>query len=324
MKKRLAYWRRILKAYILPSTSHLTFWHGEPEASKVSDYNESKEYYMKFEYKAYYDGHFDKSGIPILDYHGEIGQQYNPIAIAQYGLGNYNLFLKTNKEAFIKKFLNVADYMTNSLELNNYGIHVWNHHFDFEYRDTLKSPWYSGLAQGLGLSVLIRAFLETDNEKYLEAHRMAWVSMTKEIDDGGVIYIDEQGQYWIEEYIVQPPTSILNGFIWAIWGVLDTWRFLKLQDSKTLLENCYATLANNLHQYDNGYWSMYDKPNLNRDNLASPFYHKLHIIQLQILANITKNSIYAEYANKWQGYQLSDYNKYRAIINKSIFKILHY
>ena len=43
------------------------------------------------------------------------------------------------------------------------------HHFDFEYRDTLKSPWYSGLAQGQGLSVLVRAYIETDNENDMDS-----------------------------------------------------------------------------------------------------------------------------------------------------------
>ena len=43
------------------------------------------------------------------------------------------------------------------------------HYFDFEYRDKLASPWYSGLAQGLGLSLLSRAYIETRNDKYLNA-----------------------------------------------------------------------------------------------------------------------------------------------------------
>jgi hypothetical protein len=48
---------------------------------------------MDFEEKADYPGHYDAGGIPMLDYHGQIGLQYNPIASAQWGLGNYNLFL---------------------------------------------------------------------------------------------------------------------------------------------------------------------------------------------------------------------------------------
>ena len=59
--------------------------------------------------------------------------------------------------------------MESALKRNGKGCKVWMHNFDFEYRDTLKSPWYSGLAQGQGLSVLIRAYQETRNIKYKDA-----------------------------------------------------------------------------------------------------------------------------------------------------------
>ena len=46
--------------------------------------------------RATLDAH-DADGIPLLDYHGNIGLQYNPIAIAQWGLGNFNLFLRSQR-----------------------------------------------------------------------------------------------------------------------------------------------------------------------------------------------------------------------------------
>ena len=47
----------------------------------------------------------------MLDYRGQIGLQYNPIAIAQYGLGNYNLFVQENSEERRRKFLAAADWL---------------------------------------------------------------------------------------------------------------------------------------------------------------------------------------------------------------------
>ena len=41
----------------------------------------------------------------MLDYHGRIGPQYNPIAIAQWGLGNYNLYSRTQENIRRNKFL---------------------------------------------------------------------------------------------------------------------------------------------------------------------------------------------------------------------------
>ena len=114
---RIQYWNRIIKAYLLPTTSQLSFWHGTPEINPVSDLEYPKPYYMKFHYKAKYDGHFDEQGIPMLDYHGSIGLQYNPIAIAQYGLGNYNLYLDNNDIENLNKFYAVADWLTESISL---------------------------------------------------------------------------------------------------------------------------------------------------------------------------------------------------------------
>ena len=53
------------------------------------------------------------------------------------------------------------------------------HHFNFEYRDTLMAPWYSGLAQGQGISVLIRAYKETGDQKYAKAIKDAFASLDK-------------------------------------------------------------------------------------------------------------------------------------------------
>jgi heparosan-N-sulfate-glucuronate 5-epimerase len=155
----LSYYRRIASAYLLGGQSHLTFWHETPEENLHASTSELGEYYMPFTAKANYKGHYDSAGIPQLDYRGKIGRQYNPIAIAQYGLGNYNLFRRSGDSDRRDNFLRVADWLVLHLEQNPQGLAVWNHHFDWEYRDTLRAPWYSALAQGQGISVLVRAHL---------------------------------------------------------------------------------------------------------------------------------------------------------------------
>ena len=89
---KLHYWDRIIKAYLLGKTSQLSFWHGEPEINSAFSSDYLGPYYMSFIKKAKYIGYIDSDGIPLLDYQGEIGLQYNPIAIAQWGLGNYNIW----------------------------------------------------------------------------------------------------------------------------------------------------------------------------------------------------------------------------------------
>jgi len=92
---RLQYYRRIFSAYLAPGKSHLTFWYDMPRANPGASLHQLGEYYMLFSEKADYPGHHDSAAIPMLNYHGKIGLQHNPIAIAQWGLGNYNLFCQT-------------------------------------------------------------------------------------------------------------------------------------------------------------------------------------------------------------------------------------
>ncbi|MBC8179730.1 hypothetical protein H8E88_01280, partial [candidate division KSB1 bacterium] len=79
---RLQYWNRVFKAYVLGNTSHLSFWHGTPQVNPKMKTDELGQYYMPFHYKADYSGQHDENGIPMLDYQGHVGLQYNPIAIA--------------------------------------------------------------------------------------------------------------------------------------------------------------------------------------------------------------------------------------------------
>ena len=217
----LDYYRRIFSAYLLGGQSHLTFWHESPAENPQASPSKLGEYYMLFAEKADYNGVYDAQGVPQLDYHGRIGLQYNPIAIAQYGLGNYNLWRRTDDPERRRKFFLIADWLFSNLEPNRHGILVWNHHFDWEYRDPLKAPWYSALAQGQGISVLVRAHHESGDPRYLDAASSAFFAFQQSVDNGGVAFTDESGDLWFEEYIVFPPTHILNGFIWALWGVYD-------------------------------------------------------------------------------------------------------
>jgi hypothetical protein len=110
-----------------------------------------------------------------------------------------------------KKFSLIADWLVSHLEPNANGLSVWNHHFKWKYRDTLKAPWHSGLAQGQGISVLMRAHTESGDVRYLHAARIAFESFQSPIEEGGMALTDESGDLWFEEYIVSPPTHILNG-----------------------------------------------------------------------------------------------------------------
>lgn len=328
--RRWHYYRRIFSAYlgsaIGSGRSQLTFWHETPEINPRADEKQLGEYYMLFHEKADYTGHYDAAGIPMLDYHGVIGLQYNPIAIAQWGLANYNLFCESHDDTRWQRTLKAADWLTANLEQNSHGLEVWNHHFDWEYRDTLKAPWYSGLAQGQGISLLLRAHAHSraNDDKYRRAAERAFVALTRATPEGGVLFEDSRKDLWIEEYLVNPPTHILNGFMWALWGVFDYSLASGDATAKNIFDRGVETLLHNLSRFDTGYWSLYEQSGTRLKMLASPFYHRLHIIQLRVMSKLTGDTRFAEVAERWEGYSQQRSNRARALAEKSVFKLLHY
>jgi len=322
--KRLHYYDRIFRAYLLPGKSHLTFWHETPQANPRANYEQLGEYYMTFTEKADYQGHYDPSGIPMLDYHGHIGLQYNPIAIAQYGLGNFNLYSRDRDPEHRRKFLTASDWLAANLEQNSFGIWVWNHKFNWEYRDTLRAPWYSGLAQGQGISLLVRSYRETNDQLYLDAAQRAFQSFACSTAEGGVVFTDEHGDPWIEEYLVAPPTHILNGFIWAAWGIRDYFLAIGDKSASALFFRFTDTLARNLERYDLGFWSLYEQSGTRLKMIASPFYHQLHIVQLRILQKMTGSEFFGKVADRWEAYSRSRARRTAALCYKSAFKLCYY
>lgn len=321
---RLAYFQRIFAAYLTGKKSQLTFWHGEPGINENFKPDGLGEYYMPFITKADYPGYYDDKGIPMLDYHGAVGLQYNPIAIAQYGLGNYNLYCRAGDQNRKAKFLTVADWLVENLEKTPYGTRVWYHHFDWEYRDKLKAPWHSALAQGQGISLLVRAHSEVGNDSYISAAEDALATFGKDVNEGGVTYTDSKGYLWFEETIVDPPTHILNGIIWATWGVYDYFLHTKDHEAQRLYNEAVKTLRDNLIQFDTGFWSLYEHSGTRMKMLASPFYHSLHIVQLRVMHKLTGEQVFEDLAEIWHGYRQSKLKRTAALIYKAIFKILYY
>ncbi|MFB6212774.1 MAG: D-glucuronyl C5-epimerase family protein [Candidatus Magasanikbacteria bacterium] len=324
MKEVFSYFRRIFKVYLTGSSSYLDFWHEEPEVNEPVNPDKLNGYYMTFEDKAKYTGPRDEDGVILFDYHSDIGVQYNPVAIAQYGLGNFNLYLETENEKYLEEARKQADWLVENLEENEEGFLVWKHHFKWHYKETLSSGWYSCLSQGSGISLLVRMHEKTDKEKYLKAAQKAFEPMTEEMEKGGVKYTDEKGQVWLEEYMVNPPTHILNGFIWALWGVHDFYLATDREEAKKLFEECVETLDNEIESYDAGFWSLYDQSDQLLDMIASPFYHKLHITQLKATYELTGRESFKKYAKIFEGYQNNWLKRNFAFVYKAIFKLFYF
>ena len=322
---RLNYYRRVSSAYLLPGKSQLTFWHDQAQVNpgRLSRPARGILHALPREgglrWTATMPTEFRCSTITAI-------LACNTTRLrSRSGDWETSIFFFARKDPERKrKSMAAADWLVKHLEPNAFGVPVWNHMFDWEYRTPLKAPWYSGLAQGQGISLLVRTGRETGKSEYLEAASRAFDSFSKSTQEGGVVFTDERGDIWFEEYIVSPPTHILNGFIWAAWGVYDFFLATGEKSAEQLFARAVNTLRRNLDGYDLGFWSLYEQSGTRLPMVASPFYHQLHVAQLRMMHRLTGDDLFSQYADRWETYARSRTKRTRALCYKGAFKLCYY
>jgi len=238
---------------------------------------------------------------------------YYPVDIALFSLGNFEMYLKTGKERFRKAFLAQAKWLKDNIVIKgDYG--VWEHWYTLPYYRFNRIPWVHGMAQGLAISALLRAYQLINDETFLYAAEKAYGAFERDIEDGGVRFVDPDGNVWFEEYAILPPPHILNGFIFTLFGIYDFYRVTKEEKALILFNEGIKTLEKNLHLYDNGYWSLY---NLIHKYPSTGSYHSLHITQLRALYELTGKDIFDEYAERWERYANRSINRLRATLRRA-------
>lgn len=248
----------------------------------------------------------DENGIPVSKISD--GSEVNfPIAVFQYALGLYDKFLETNDENYLEEFLNISQWI------------VQNQRDDgsWDCFGPLKSDKYtvSSMGQGEGASALLRAYVQTNNSKYLECAAKAVDFMLTPVENGGTaVYIDEE--LFLEEYPQEQRRSVLNGWIFSSFALYDL-SILMPEKYSELFMNCSNTIANHLSDYDNGYWSLYDL----EKRIASPAYHQLHIALLDVMYDISGIEAFSNYRDRFKKYQNSSFNKFKAVSKKFFQKI---
>jgi heparosan-N-sulfate-glucuronate 5-epimerase len=240
---------------------------------------------------------FDEKGVVMYDYGAtSVGVQYNPTTISQYALFLYKEYYDTKNQRFKDQFLVQANWLVeNARQKEKFS--VWECKFDWEFYG-MTSPFVSAMAQGEGVSVLIRAFNLSRNTKFLDVANSAINAFKVEMSLGGVKYTDNDGFAWFEEYADENAESskVLNGFIFALFGLYESFEFNT--EAQDLFWQGANTLISNLHRYDTGSWSRYDLVKCT----ATKDYHHLHIKQLEIIYAITGKQMFKEYSEKFHSY----------------------
>ena len=242
------------------------------------------------------------------------------VDVAQWGLGALERSLAGEGEAWLDAATAVAHHFVRTQEADGPQAGGWVHRFRYPHSLPLPAGWLSAMAQGEAASLLARLHGLTGEERFLEAAAAAMRPMRIATAAGGVQSL-LGGAPFPEEYPTDPPSFVLNGAMFALWGIRDAGTALGDASLLADFEAGVDTLAANIHRWDVGYWSRYDlfpHPVLNP---ASSFYHALHVTQLEAMSLLAPRPELAAARDRFKTYAASPPSARRAFARKALFRL---
>lgn len=220
---------------------------------------------------------------------------YNPVTIAQYALYSHERAgrgVPGSREAFLAQVRYLRDVQRPD------GAYPCGTGYP-EYG--VRPGFLSAMAQGTAASALIRAFAFSNDSSFRDAAVGALEPLKTDVRRGGVTFI-RSGDAFFEEVASEEPCHILNGHLFAAFGIYDISRF-GFADRELLMlhQQAVETLLRWLPYYDAGGWSYYQLAvrDANVRHFAHMSYHQLHVAQLQVYAVMTGRPEFAAAARRW-------------------------
>jgi hypothetical protein len=180
------------------------------------------------------------------------------------------------------------------------------------------------MTQGESISLLLRVHKQSGRDRYLDVAADALKVFFHPVEDGGVATYP-RGELVVFEEVPNPrPYShILNGWIYALWGVYDFARYTQDGDAQRIYLQSLHSLKSMIELYDTGYWSRYDLFPSHLSNVASPFYHPFHIALLEGLYITSGVEEFRTVALRWRSYQQSRLSTIRSFYMKALHRMVY-
>jgi len=219
----------------------------------------------------------------------------NPVSIVQFALGT----LQLGQPERLPLVAEVVAWIERTVDSEG----RIPYRFAMPHTFRLEPPWYSALAQGEATSLLVRAAVALDSPGLLElAARVAQPLLDLA---SPLVAATAEGPV-LQEYPTEPPAHVLNGWITALWGLHDLARAAGQSTAVTrAAADAFAagarTVAARIERYRLPLaWSRYDLYPHRLPNVASPFYHRLHVGHLRRLDELAPDRRLSDVADEWE------------------------
>jgi hypothetical protein len=229
------------------------------------------------------------------------GRLYDhPVAQAQWGIANVNSYLATKDTFYLDRAkANAQQIIAARVSVQTSQGVAWFFKYPFDFRlhsgtgFTEVAPWYSGMAQGLAISLFTR-LVKADP---------GWAAHWRTAAYGGyraflvratstapwVVHADSGGYLWLDEYPVGPRPGqadlTLNGHMFAMFGLYDYYLLTGSADAKRLFDGSTTTVMRYIEaSFRTVNWiSRYCLAHVVRNDK----YHRVHVAQLRQVFRMT-------------------------------------
>lgn len=223
-----------------------------------------------------------------------------PVTVLQLGLGAWQRSVDADdpdRSGWERIARLVAEWAT--IDMDGHG--RFAHLQPMPHTYAIEAPWYSAMAQGLGTSLLVRCGTVDDAARAAVSLLDPHYGLVSETPDGPVL----------EEYPAEPRPHVLNGWMWALFGLYDLAHAPAGVDpdvreaAADAWDDGVSCLVAQLPEYETGRgWSTYDRYPHPVANVASPFYHRLHVDMLRAVARVAPHDAVSleleDVAGRWE------------------------
>ena len=246
----------------------------------------------------------DSNGIRLVEYNGT--PEYNPVTTALDAL----CALETYHFHGGQEYLDYAILAGNTFIARAHassGALFFPYEFSYQLHrysgDWMIEPWFSGMAQGLWLSVFAWLHHFTGDLHWFNIGEQVLASFLM-ID--GVLptcFVSDE-YYWIDEYpmdTLDTKTWTLNGMMYAMYGLYDWWWEFDSACAEDILCCALATMKKDIMKYrveqDISFYCLRHKSQIGK-------YHMIHIEQLEYMCAYSGDVFFQQTADLFtQDYQ---------------------
>ncbi len=235
-----------------------------------------------------------------------------PTGLAQLALGWWERML-AGEDGAADRFLGLCALLENRAERRGEELR-WRYDIGSrKYR--VEPPQYSAMAQAQAASAFVRAYTITEEAHHADLARRAILPLLEVSSD---LVVETAAGPILEESPSEPPSRILNGWIYGLWGLWDVHIALGDTRAREMLTASTDCLLATLPSYDIGWWTKYSLYPHRLPDLAKPFYHRLHVDQLEVMQRLTDVAEFGATASRWRGYDTAPH-RVAVVAQKAVF-----